>query len=106
MRRFIASLPTYDRQAASGGPYRSRRRRRQNLLVLRPIFRLTRFRFDDQKVVVHFLLDEGLAELGQELAFLQVAGENLELLDIVGRGLAHEVAGGAFLLGFGQTALD
>src|SRR5262249_53918179 len=44
-----------------------------------------------EQVVVHFGPGEGLAELGDELPLPQVAGQDLQLLEVVGRRLAHQV---------------
>src|SRR5581483_2093929 len=61
----------------------SRGRRRQDLLVLGAILGGADLGGDDEEVVVHLGLGEGLAELGHELPFLQVPQEDLELLHVL-----------------------
>ena len=51
----------------------SRRRGGQDFLVLGVVLGLAQLGRDDEQVVVHLALGEGLADLGQELAFLEVA---------------------------------
>src|SRR5262249_44429177 len=62
------------------GAYPSRGRRRQDLLVFGAVLGVAEFGGGDEEVVVHFGPGEGLAELGDELALLEVAGQDLELL--------------------------
>src|SRR5260370_24376871 len=76
---------------------RSRRRRRQALVVFRAILRLTELGWHDQQVIVHFWFGEGLAELGGELPLLEMARQDLELLEVVSRRLAYQVAAGTLL---------
>src|SRR5688500_17497156 len=84
----------------------SRRRGRQDLLVLALVLRLAQLRGEDQQVVVHLGLRERLADLGDELALLEVAVQELELLEVLGGGLADEVPAGALLAVLLEPLLD
>src|SRR5262245_15079110 len=61
---------------------RSRRRGRQDLLVLRAVFLVPLAGGDEDEVVVHLVAAENLAELGDEQPFLQVTRELRQPLDI------------------------
>src|SRR5262249_197108 len=76
---------------------RSRRGRRQDLLVLGVVLGVAEPGRYEEQIVVHFGPGEGLAELGNELPFFEMAGEDLELPEVLRRRLAHQVAAGALL---------
>src|SRR5688572_12521849 len=89
-----------------GIPGESRRRRRQDLLVLALVLRLAHLRREDQQVVLHLTLRKRLSELGDELALLEVAVEELELLEVLRRGLADKVAARALFAVLLEPLLD
>src|SRR5262245_66509138 len=69
-----------------------RRRGRQNLFVLGVVLVLAQAGGDEDQVVVHLAACEDLAELGDEEAGAEMAGELGERLDVVGRRFTHQVA--------------
>ena len=80
-------------EAAAG---RSRRAGRQDLRVLADIPGVAQFRLNDEQVVVHLTLGERFADLGHELPRLQVPLEDLELVQVLLRGLADQIPGRSF----------
>src|SRR5687767_4427930 len=72
----------------------SRRRDGEQLLVLGAVLGAIIASRDDGEIVIHFIASEDLAELRDEPALGQMAGELLQALEVVGRGVADEVAEG------------
>src|ERR1051325_134574 len=66
---------------------KSWRRCRQNLFVFRIVLGLPERRGHEQQIVVHLVPCEDLAELGDEQAYLQMAGELLQGANILLRSV-------------------
>src|SRR5262245_12775025 len=84
-------------------PRRSWGRRWQDFLILRRVFEIVVTRGHDRQVVVHLVTSKDLAELRDEQSLRHVAGELLQVLDVVGGRFTHQVAEGTLLLGLRQT---
>src|SRR5437764_15472128 len=82
----------------------SRRRHRQQLLVLRIVVALPQPRRHEHQIVVHFIAHEDLAELRDEGAGFEMAGELLKLAEVVGWGFTHQVAEGRSFCAFSRRA--
>src|SRR5687767_7396397 len=79
----------------------SRWRRRQYLLILGGVLLLSLTSGLEDKVLVHLIAREDLAELGDEQTLLQVAGQLLKSLDVIRGHVAYGVAEGTLLLRLG-----
>src|SRR5262245_28927392 len=87
-------------------PLKSWWRRWEDFFVLRIVFRAVVAGGNNRQVIVHLIPRENLAELGDKPVFRQMAGELLEVLDVVRRSVPDQVAERAFLLGLCQAGAD
>src|SRR5262245_3876552 len=99
-------MPTPPDYRGRGEIVESRRRGRQNFLILRRILFLTETCWDEQQVVAHFVAGENLAELGHEHTRLEVTRQLLQAADVLDRGFTNCITEGPLLPRLFEAGVD